>query len=175
MKSSAKSPHPVDVYVGLRLRALRTQRRLSQTALADNLGITFQQIQKYERGANRISASKLLEMAEFLEVSIVYFFEGAPGSRHSQAGAPPMETDAYGRLMRVDGGSRLAEHFPQIQSPGIRRAILKVVTTLSQSEPARRDLNSVEVPGPDPQGLSLNRLCPAGRPVLRGAARVRRR
>lgn len=146
MTSSAKSPHPVDVYVGIRLRTLRTQRRLSQTALADNLGITFQQIQKYERGVNRVSASKLFEMAEFLEVSIVYFFEGAPGSRHSQAGAPSIDADAYGRLMKVDGGPRLAEHFPQIESPGIRRAILKVVTTLSRSEPARAKSDSVEIP-----------------------------
>jgi transcriptional regulator with XRE-family HTH domain len=144
MKSSAVSPHPVDTYVGLRLRYLRKQWGLSQTALAGNLGITFQQVQKYERGANRINASKLFETAEFLEVSIGYFFEASPSSRLSRTDAPAIGADAYGRLMTVDGGPLLAEHFPQIQSPGIRRAILKVVTTLSQSESAPVGVDPVE-------------------------------
>lgn len=68
--------HPVDTHVGKRVRQLRWLRKVTQTQLADQVGIKFQQIQKYETGANRISASRLYQIAEVLEVPISYFFEG---------------------------------------------------------------------------------------------------
>jgi transcriptional regulator with XRE-family HTH domain len=70
--------HPVDLHVGQRIRRARKDRHMSQGDLATALGITFQQVQKYERGANRISASKLYDAARALEVTIPYFFEGLP-------------------------------------------------------------------------------------------------
>lgn len=70
--------HPVDKHVGERVRMARKIRGLSQTALGDALGLTFQQIQKYEKGINRVSASRLFEMSEALGVEISYFFEGQP-------------------------------------------------------------------------------------------------
>ena len=73
-------PHPVDEHVGARLRQLRKSIKLSQSALAERLGLTFQQVQKYERGTNRVSASKLHEAALVLNVSVSDFFEGLPGS-----------------------------------------------------------------------------------------------
>ena len=72
-------PHPVDVYVGRRLRERRVLMGLSQERLADGVGLTFQQIHKYERGANRISASKLWEFSRILGVPVEWFFEGAAG------------------------------------------------------------------------------------------------
>lgn len=69
-------PHPVDVHVGERIRKRRMRLRITQTALGDAAGITFQQIQKYERGANRCSASTLWTFAKALEVTPGYFFEG---------------------------------------------------------------------------------------------------
>ena len=69
-------PHPVDIHVGARLRALRAARGVSQTKLGDKLGITFQQVQKYETGTNRISASKLYDISRILNVQPNYFFEG---------------------------------------------------------------------------------------------------
>lgn len=72
----AKKPHPVDVHVGRRVRGQRAQQGLSQTAMADRLGLTFQQLQKYESGANRISASRLWQIAETLEMPVAWFFEG---------------------------------------------------------------------------------------------------
>ncbi len=69
-------PHPVDIHVGSRLRAVRVRRGLSQTNLADKLGLTFQQVQKYESGANRISASKLFAISRIMGVTPDYFFEG---------------------------------------------------------------------------------------------------
>jgi transcriptional regulator with XRE-family HTH domain len=75
------SVEPVDAYVGTRVRARRQQLGMSQTALANGLGVTFQQVQKYERGANRIGASRLARIAEVLQVQVPYFYEGAPGGK----------------------------------------------------------------------------------------------
>src|SRR3954466_9847847 len=81
-----RSPNPVDRHVGLRIRMRRKELGVSQEKLADSIGLTFQQVQKYERAANRVSASKLWEMARALHTSVNYFYEGlgpandAPGS-----------------------------------------------------------------------------------------------
>ncbi len=69
-------PHPVDVHVGRRARERRTLEGMSQSAVAEKLGLTFQQLQRYERGANRISASRLYELAQMFDVSVSYFYEG---------------------------------------------------------------------------------------------------
>jgi transcriptional regulator with XRE-family HTH domain len=71
-----KSPHPVDIHVGRRIRIRRVMRELSQSNLADQLGLTYQQLQKYESGANRISASRLWQIAQILETPVGWFFEG---------------------------------------------------------------------------------------------------
>jgi transcriptional regulator with XRE-family HTH domain len=84
-------PDPIDLHVGRRLRARRKLMNLSQAELADALGVTFQQIQKYERGANRVSASTLYKMAVALEIPVASFYEGlpppgaAPGRRAARA------------------------------------------------------------------------------------------
>ena len=70
------TPNPVDVHVGLQVRLRRKELKISQEKLAETLGLTFQQVQKYERGANRISASKLYEIARSLQAPISWFFEG---------------------------------------------------------------------------------------------------
>lgn len=75
-----KTPHPVDIHVGRRVRIRRVMREMSQTKLAEQLGLTFQQLQKYESGANRISASRLWHVAQILDVPVTYFFEGIEGA-----------------------------------------------------------------------------------------------
>lgn len=75
---STKSPNPIDVHVGQRIRQRRMMLKMSQGKLGDCLGITFQQIQKYEKGTNRIGASRLAEIAEALKAPVSLFFEGAP-------------------------------------------------------------------------------------------------
>jgi len=72
--------HPVDVHVGRKLKQIRTLRRFSQTDVATRLGLSFQQIQKYEIGSNRIAASRLFELAQIFDVSPAYFFEGLHNS-----------------------------------------------------------------------------------------------
>ena len=74
-------PHPVDVHVGGRLRLRRRLLEMSQTNLGNALGVTFQQVQKYERGANRISASRLFQISQVLDAPISYFFDDMPGLR----------------------------------------------------------------------------------------------
>ncbi len=85
MVRKQKSPHPVDAHVGRRVRIRRVMREMSQTNLAEKLGLTFQQQQKYESGANRISASRLWAIAQILNVPVTYFFEGLEGEGQTVA------------------------------------------------------------------------------------------
>jgi transcriptional regulator with XRE-family HTH domain len=121
-------PHLVDIHVGARIRMRRKSMGLSQTQLADSVGITFQQLQKYERGSNRVSASKLYGMAVTLQTSVAWFFEGIP----------PMEGEgdidqrilAVRRFMATEEGVELASLVPQLPIAQ-RRQILALARTLS--------------------------------------------
>jgi len=93
--------HPVDIHVGARLRAFRKEARLSQETLAGHLGVTFQQVQKYERGTNRISASKLFEAAELLRMPIALFFEGLEGGAKDPLLASVASDPELRRLIRL--------------------------------------------------------------------------
>ena len=76
--AAKKSPNPIDKHVGSRVRMRRMMLSMSQEKLGDALGVTFQQVQKYEKGANRIGASRLHHIARILQVPVAFFFEGAP-------------------------------------------------------------------------------------------------
>ncbi len=106
MSAEEKTPHSTDVLVGTRLRARRKFLGISQTGVADALGLTFQQVQKYERGVNRISASKLYEIAKFLTVNVEYFFEGLDETAAQDLVADPMVV-----LGVTAGGPELAQAF----------------------------------------------------------------
>lgn len=93
-------PHPVDVHVGKQLRVQRIIMGLSQEALAKAVGITFQQVQKYERGINRMSASRLYDFARVLSVPVAYFFEGF----ESQGGEKAAGSGGYRYDTRLQGG-----------------------------------------------------------------------
>lgn len=105
---------------------------ISQERLADSLGLTFQQVQKYERGANRISASKLYETSRTLEVAVSYFFEGLEGS------AAEIARDEEGKVVREflqsPEGLALARVFTRIGSGRIRRQILELAQALAEEE-----------------------------------------
>src|ERR1051325_5238308 len=88
-RRKADAPHPVDIYVGARVRERRTELGISQEKLAEALGLTFQQVQKYERAANRISASRLYRMGMTLGVDVPYFFEGYREAGAGSGGAGP--------------------------------------------------------------------------------------
>lgn len=114
----------VDVFVGQRLRELRMLAGLSQSDVASALGLTFQQLQKYERGFNRVSASRLFKLAQFFRVPVSVFFEGLDergGGREAAAGRPEAE-EAEGTL-RSREALMLARYFQNIRDPQVRAAI----------------------------------------------------
>ena len=132
-----RGPNPIDVHVGLQVRLRRKELKISQEKLAETLGLTFQQVQKYERGANRISASKLYEIARTLRVSIAWFFEGLgdPEAGRDQAMAQPETAHAHAFLMTAEGID-LANLFPKIQHPRVRRRLVDLVRAMADTQMA---------------------------------------
>ena len=120
-------PHPVDRHVGLRIRMRRKEMGVSQERLAEALGITFQQVQKYERGANRVSASKLWEIAGALRTPVAYFYDGL-GDQEAAAA----QRDAAQDFMLSSEGIELMAAFPRIQEPAIRRKIVELVRVVAE-------------------------------------------
>jgi transcriptional regulator with XRE-family HTH domain len=120
----------VDVHIGGRIRARRKALGVSQERLATSLGIAFQQLQKYEHGANRVSASKLYDVARALDVPISYFFEGLAVAEH-------ISPDPREKWLRVflesDEGRELAEAFPRIPEAHLRRKVLELVRGVVRS------------------------------------------
>lgn len=94
-------PHPVDVHVGARLRVFRKEAGMSQQVLGDRLGLTFQQVQKYERGTNRVSASKLFEASDILGVRIESFFEGLQDTPAAQPSQSVADDPYLRKLIRI--------------------------------------------------------------------------
>jgi transcriptional regulator with XRE-family HTH domain len=127
--------HPTDTHVGKRVRMRRMMLGISQTKLGDALGLTFQQVQKYEKGTNRVSASRLQRISDVLQVPVTFFFEGAPhagGQHHAQSGAPsPQFVSDY---LATSDGLRLTKAFMQIPNAKLRRAIVNLVEQIAGSE-----------------------------------------
>jgi transcriptional regulator with XRE-family HTH domain len=129
-----RHPNPVDLHVGARIRMRRKILGVSQERLAEDLGLTFQQIQKYERGANRVSASKLYEIAKSLQSSVGYFFEGladTTGDGMAEGGEPFVHD-----FLMTSEGLELAGLFPRITRPKVRRRILELVRSMAEEEVA---------------------------------------
>jgi len=122
---SIRRPSSVDVHVGGRVRVRRRLIHMTQETLADLIDVTFQQVQKYERGSNRISASKLFAIAEALEVPISYFFEGL-----DEIGEKPADEGSEQNIqsfLRTSEGLELARLLPRIARGPLRRRILELV------------------------------------------------
>src|SRR5262249_49353224 len=126
---TVKSANSVDKHVGARVRMRRLMMHMSQTALAQALGVTFQQIQKYENGLNRIGASRLQRIAGALDVPIGFFFEGAPGQRTDAGDQLPGHIDEF--LSTADGLA-LSAAFVRIKDVKARRLIVDLAKQLSQ-------------------------------------------
>lgn len=122
-----RRPSSVDVHVGGRVRVRRRLINMTQETLADMIDVTFQQVQKYERGSNRISASKLFGIAEALEVPISYFFDGLDATAgHGEDGSQDSEQNIQS-FLRTTEGLELARLFPRISRGPLRRRILELV------------------------------------------------
>jgi transcriptional regulator with XRE-family HTH domain len=134
-----KGHNAIDAHVGNRVRMRRLMLDLTQMQLADGLGLTFQQVQKYEKGTNRISASRLHQLSQILRVPVPFFFEGAPRDLHlpeRPEGEPTIASDVSALLSTSDGIA-LVRAYTRIEHPRIRRAIVALVEQIV-AEPAER-------------------------------------
>ena len=133
-ETEGRRPNPVDLHVGGRVRMRRKLLGVSQEQLADSLGLTFQQVQKYERGANRVSASKLYEIAKTLQVPVAFFFDGLADPMEGSSG------DEVGQkaerivqeFLTTPEGLELAEVFPKIGRGRVRRQVLDLVRAMAE-------------------------------------------
>lgn len=130
MSEEEKTPNPIDIHVGSRVRLRRLLLGLSQEKLGDELGVTFQQVQKYERGANRIGASRLYRVAEVLQVPVGFFFEGLD-SIAAGGFAEDDQTPLIDDFINSPEGVALASAFARIREPSVRRKLLELARTLA--------------------------------------------
>lgn len=133
-----KVPNPIDKYVGSRVRMRRMMLGMSQEKLGDGLVLTFQQVQKYENGTNRIGASRLHQISHILQVPVSFFFEGAPtvqlGSRHealAEAPSPAYVSD----FLATSDGLALTKAFMRITDSKLRRSIVDLVEQVAEGAP----------------------------------------
>lgn len=124
-------PDPVDVHVGARLRQRRTLLGMSQEKLAKAFGVSFQQVQKYERGANRISASRLHMLTKILDVPVTYFFEGLPASLQDRIELPESEG---GDQMVSRETLELVRAYYKISEPQVRKRLVDLARAIGREE-----------------------------------------
>ena len=132
-----KTPNPTDKHVGSRVRMRRMMLGMSQEKLGDALSLTFQQVQKYEKGTNRIGASRLQQIAHFLQVPVSFFFEGAP----DLAAGPPCMTGApspsyVSDFLATSDGLALTKAFMRIEDSKLRRRIVDLVLQIAGEDEA---------------------------------------
>jgi len=132
-----KAPNPIDKHVGSRVRMRRMMLSMSQEKLGDALGLTFQQVQKYEKGTNRIGASRLQQISHILQVPVAFFFEGAPNLPGSirtdglgEAPSPAYVSD----FLATSDGLALTKAFMRITDSKLRRRIVDLVEQIAGEE-----------------------------------------
>ena len=136
---TTKAPNPIDKYVGSRVRMRRIMLGMSQEKLGEALGLTFQQIQKYEKGTNRVGASRIQQISEILQVPVSFLFEGGPtgisGNGFSEGTSPTYVSD----FLATSEGLALTRAFTRIADSKLRRSIVDLVEQIAAREqPDRR-------------------------------------
>src|SRR5437660_5546493 len=130
-----KAPNPIDKYVGSRVRMRRMMLSMSQEKLGDALGLTFQQVQKYEKGTNRIGASRLQQISLILQVPVSFFFEGAPSPPGRPGGFAAEASPEYVQAMlSTSDGLALVKAFSRVRSSKLRRRIVDLVEEMVEGE-----------------------------------------
>ena len=138
-KHSPRAANPVDVHVGTRLRLRRQVLKMSQTHLGDLLGVTFQQVQKYERGSNRVGASRLWKISQVLNVDVGFFFDGLEEEGSiSEFAADDQLPIVYDFIKSTDGVA-LAKAVSQINKKAVRRQVLELARALSKASIDKED------------------------------------
>jgi transcriptional regulator with XRE-family HTH domain len=135
-QTAKKVPNPIDRHVGSRVRMRRMMLGMSQEKLGDALGLTFQQVQKYEKGANRIGASRLQQISQILQVPVSFFFEGAPAQRGDRVeGFADAPSPAYvSDFLATSDGLALTKAFVRIKDAKLRRRIVDLVEQIAGEE-----------------------------------------
>ena len=133
---ATKAPDPTDKHVGSRIRMRRMMLGISQEKLGEALGLTFQQVQKYEKGTNRIGASRLQHISEVLQVPVSFFFDGGPVGTTPASGFAEPESPAYvSDFLATSEGLALTKAFVQIKDSRVRRRIVDLVEAIVESHP----------------------------------------
>jgi transcriptional regulator with XRE-family HTH domain len=132
---STKAPNPVDKYVGSRVRMRRIMLGMSQEKLGEALGLTFQQVQKYEKGTNRVGASRLQQISEILQVPVSFLFEGGPSGATSAGGFSEGTSPSYvSDFLATSEGLALTRAFTRISDAKLRRSIVEMVEQIALRE-----------------------------------------
>lgn len=138
---STKAPNPVDKYVGSRVRMRRIMLGMSQEKLGEALGLTFQQVQKYERGVNRVGASRLFDLSRVLDVPISYFFDEMPAplaasaaGRHSYAGFAEGQEGFGDESMNRRETLELVRAYYRITDPAVRKRVFELIKSMGPSD-----------------------------------------
>jgi transcriptional regulator with XRE-family HTH domain len=141
--ATKKAPNPTDKHVGSRVRMRRKMLAMSQEKLGAALGLAFQQVQKYEKGTNRIGASRLQQMSHILQVPVAFFFEGAPNTS-----APRDSNESALSVVQIDDfisdsdGLRLIGAFMRIDNAAVRRRIVMLVQEIAGDTSISRAISS---------------------------------
>ena len=139
-EKGSRRPNPVDIHVGGRVRFRRMLLGMSQEKLGERLGLTFQQVQKYEKGVNRIGASRLFDLSQVLQVPIQFFYEEAPGtldqaSREQASGFADRSGESYiVEFLNTRDGLELNKAFVRIHDIKVRRSIVDLVRSLAADD-----------------------------------------
>ena len=138
MDQSVRAPNPVDVHVGTRVRLRRTLLGMTQTGLGDAIGLTFQQVQKYERGVNRIGSSRLYDLARVLDVPVNFFFDEMPKEIASKSGAAVSglaagAEDFDPNIVSKRETLELVRAYYKIESLQVRKRLFEMVKALGKS------------------------------------------
>lgn len=144
---STKAPNPVDKYVGSRVRMRRIMLGMSQEKLGEALGLTFQQIQKYEKGTNRVGASRLQQISEVLQVPVSFLFDGGPsGNVLSESSAESASPAYIADFLATSEGLALTRAFTRIADSKLRRSIVDLVEQIADREAAANGEKSAKIP-----------------------------
>jgi transcriptional regulator with XRE-family HTH domain len=131
---ATKAPNPIDKYVGSRVRMRRIMLGMSQEKLGEALGLTFQQIQKYEKGTNRVGASRIQQISEILQVPVSFLFEGGPTSNSGDGFAEGTSPTYVSDFLATSEGLALTRAFTRIADSKLRRSIVDLVEQIAARE-----------------------------------------
>jgi transcriptional regulator with XRE-family HTH domain len=126
---NSKSPQAVDLIVGRNIRLHRLSKGISQTDLASKIGVTFQQVQKYEKGANRVGASRLSRIAQVLQIPVAALFDGGPG-----AGTEDRSDESPLALLSEPQALRLVKAFSKVEDSEVRRSMVSLLENLVRKQ-----------------------------------------